>query len=350
MVSAHEPGSVFRFWAGLPAVRQQSCEEALRMPEIGLIQRGVRVVANAVTERMSSAERLCIMDCAKRIRNPARSISLRSLLDLPPNRLVLGLRDRASSWESRWPDRKTMAVCVTHDVDSKSGMDFLDRLAALETEAGICSTYNFLGGKASYECDAVLLGDLKAAGFEVGVHGYTHDISLGDRGVGHMVSRIGMARRRIRPTHGGFRSPALSTSERLLSVLGLLGFRYDSSSQVASPLHPSVGFSFPFLHRRAGLWELPLTIQDDLFLRDSRTSREEAMVAIRRVADDTSRLGGLLVMNFHPHLIRQNIGFYQELLAYVRSLDGWLTTCGGVCDWVDQFREQLAGGCKRCAV
>ena len=76
-----------------------------------------------------------------------------------------------------WPDGKKFALVLTHDVESKVGLDRVKQLAELEIELGFRSSFNFVP-EGEYRVPRELREELTSNGFEVGVHDLTHDGKL----------------------------------------------------------------------------------------------------------------------------------------------------------------------------
>src|SRR5258705_11360668 len=68
-----------------------------------------------------------------------------------------------------WPMAKQFALVLTHDVESRQGLDRCGRLLDLERELGLRSSFNFVP-EGEYSTPKDLRDLLAANGFEVGVH------------------------------------------------------------------------------------------------------------------------------------------------------------------------------------
>src|SRR5262245_12264582 len=77
------------------------------------------------------------------------------------------------NWPS-WPEGKKFAVVLTHDVESKAGLQKCRSLMRLEMDLGFRSSFNFIP-EGSYRVPAQLREELTASGFEVGIHDLNHD-------------------------------------------------------------------------------------------------------------------------------------------------------------------------------
>ncbi len=75
-----------------------------------------------------------------------------------------------------WPDGKKFALLLCHDVDTKKGYETCLNLAEIEENLGFRSYFNFV--PEGYHNSGSVLKELRKRGFEIGVHGLTHDGKL----------------------------------------------------------------------------------------------------------------------------------------------------------------------------
>ncbi len=75
-----------------------------------------------------------------------------------------------------WPDGFQYALVLTHDIESNEGQKFVRAVADLEESLGFRSSFNFV--PEGYPLDMDLIDELRQRGFEIGVHGLTHDGKL----------------------------------------------------------------------------------------------------------------------------------------------------------------------------
>ncbi len=75
---------------------------------------------------------------------------------------------------SGWPKGKKFALVLTHDVESRAGLQKCRSLMQLEQDLGFRSSFNFIP-EGSYRVTAELREELTANGFEVGIHDLKHD-------------------------------------------------------------------------------------------------------------------------------------------------------------------------------
>ncbi|MFH1625452.1 MAG: polysaccharide deacetylase family protein [Pseudomonadota bacterium] len=235
----------------------------------------------------------------------------------------------------RWASGKKGVICLTHDVDFAEGYDFVEELVELEKQYSVRSTYNFLI-KGRYECERSLLRYIMENGFEVGLHGYTHDIALSYRHPSLIREHIERALCEMGFKVKGFRAPALSISKNLLTVLKEFDFKYDSSLACTSSFWQGVETCFPFRYPGLGIWEVPLCLQDSTIFRDHCLKDEEALQLMRGMIDGIIEVGGVTVLNFHPCILRKRMNFYQELLGYIKDRDEiWVSPVIGLIEYLE---------------
>ncbi len=210
----------------------------------------------------------------------------------------------------------SVQVCLTHDIDTQECAAYWPEVIRIEEAYEVHSTSNVLT-KGPYTLDQGWLDELETRGFEIGLHGDTHDMAIGFRNIQAVTDRI----RRCLDSLGrpviGYRAPALGISEPLLKVLPTLGFRYDSSIKTNVYYRGGLDVCIPYLYPETNLWELPLTIQDDGLFRDQMLSEDEALEVIKQTVDILKPYNGLMVFNSHPIHLKSKISFYKNLLAWL---------------------------------
>ena len=101
------------------------------------------------------------------------------LRKLPQVRHIWPIDERAGKkpegWPG-WPDGKQFALVLTHDVETREGLEKVLPLARLEQKLGFRSCFNFVG--RDYPVYDQIRKTLTDMGFEVGLHGLTHKGNL----------------------------------------------------------------------------------------------------------------------------------------------------------------------------
>jgi glycosyltransferase involved in cell wall biosynthesis len=199
-----------------------------------------------------------------------------------------------------WPDGKSFAFVLTHDVEGRAGLDQCRQLMELEKKLGFRSSFNFIP-EGGYRVSAEFREELVRNGFEVGVHDLRHDGKL-------FWKRAAFPENARRINHylhewraAGFRSGFMFHNRECLAGLDIA---YDASAVDTDPFEPEpwvVGRIFPFWVPRSGGGghvELPYTLPQDstLFLVLRETSPE----IWRRKLDWIVRHGGMALLNVHP--------------------------------------------------
>ena len=145
-----------------------------------------------------------------------------------------------------WPGGKRFAFVLTHDVESRKGLDRCRQLSELDSRFGFRSAFNFVP-EGDYEVSAGLRAHLEASGFEVGVHDLKHDGFLYDS-----RQRFKTNARMINEYLGkwnaaGFRSAFM---HHRLDWYHDLEIQYDASTFDTDPFEPRLAyklFQFPEL-------------------------------------------------------------------------------------------------------
>jgi len=222
-----------------------------------------------------------------------------------------------------WPDRHPSAVALTHDVETADGLAGIASITRMERDRGLRSSFNFV--PLDYGVPTPILETLRDEGFEVGVHGYTHD--------GLLFSSWSTFQERVSTINefgrlwgaSGFRSPA---TYRRPEWLHLLEFEYDSSVSNTAPCEPQPGgcgsfFPYPL----DGLIELPITLPQDHTLYEllEHTDSSTWLAGLRRIEG----ANGMACVLTHPDPGTGYIGcdgndaHYADLLDAVAASAAW---------------------------
>jgi peptidoglycan/xylan/chitin deacetylase (PgdA/CDA1 family) len=212
-----------------------------------------------------------------------------------------------------WPRGRRWALVLTHDVEHAGGLERIGLLRDIELAAGVRSSWNLVPER--YETGDAIVGELTAAGFEVGVHGLRHDgldLDSEARLRGRLPAIRGYAERWGAQ---GFRAPAL---HRRWEWMPLLGFDYDSSYPDTDPYEPMPGGCCSWLPFFNGdMVELPVTLAQDhtIFVllgeQDGRLWHEKTDILAAR--------GGMACLITHPDYMLDE----QRLAAYRRFVEDY---------------------------
>lgn len=292
--------------------------ELFEIPKISAKEKFIRTFAPPVVNLMPTNIRYLFTNTVKKIRNPSGKLRLNYPLDFPECR-ILGEKLKNLDLSPWW--NKKAAVCVCHDVDNKEGADFAFELAEIDRKHSVPATFNFLTHN-NYRIESALMNFLITNGFEIGLHGYTHDQGFAFRNPESIKSKIDASLEVLGKNNVfGYRAPALCTSKKLFEILHEKQFLYDSSLQISSPFYHSVRIPYPYYMENYGLWELPVTIQDDNYLRDTDTKENIILESVKRFLREIITLNGVFVINMHPHLMVKRKIFYENLLHTIKESD-----------------------------
>jgi hypothetical protein len=230
-----------------------------------------------------------------------------------------------------WPDGRSWALVLTHDVETEAGYHDLDLLRGPERDLGYRSSWNFV--PLRYRVPDELLHALRQEGCEVGVHGLRHDgRDLGSRRL--LAKRLPMMREYAERWQAvGFRSPA---TQRQWEMMPRLGFEYDSSYTDTDPYEPQPGGCCSYLpYFNQGLVELPITLPQDhtifailqhpdaeLWLSKARLLRERGGMVLALTHPDYARDGR--VANGYRSLLEACHGDGTAWHALPREVAAWL--------------------------
>ena len=216
-----------------------------------------------------------------------------------------------------WPDGNRSCAMLTHDVETRAGLDFCPQLMDLNDSFGIKSSFQLVP-EERYSFSRRFLDNMRERGFEVNVHDLNHD--------GHLFAeRAEFLRRaerikRYAQEYGalGFRSAVLY---RNADWCDALDFSYDMSMPNVAHLDPQRGGCctvFPFFIGRT--LELPVTTTQDysLFyiLKDYSIRLWKQQIAL------IGAKHGLISFIVHPDYVIESAAqrVYVELLDYLSGL------------------------------
>ena len=255
--------------------------------------------------------------------------------------LLAELAGRPVPFLAPWPDGRTWALVLTHDVETAAGCQDIELLRAPERELGYQSSWNFV--PLRYQVADSTLRALQAEGCEVGVHGLRHDgRDIGSRRL--LAKRLPVMREYAgRWQAAGFRSPG---TLRRWDLMPQLGFDYDSSYSDTDPYEPQPGGCcsyLPFFNE--SMVELPITLPQDhtmfaiLQLTDAGTWLNKAQLLRERQ--------GMVLALTHPDYARDPrvAAGYRSLLQRFRDDEtAWHALPREVATW---WRQRACSALRR---
>jgi len=232
-----------------------------------------------------------------------------------------------TDWKG-WHNSKKFAVVLTHDVETPKGHDKCKNLLNLEKEFGFRSSFNFVPER--YNVSKNLRDFIVKNGFEVGVHGLTHDGKLfkDKQTFDERAIKINSYIKEWNAT--GFRAPAMHHN---LEWINQLNIEYDLSTFDTDPFEPQsdgIGTIFPFLYsdvnNTSSYVEMPYTLVQDftLFI----LMKQKNIDIWKDKVDWIASKGGMVLVNVHPDYINFDNGKskfdefsfknYSNLLEYLK--------------------------------
>lgn len=242
----------------------------------------------------------------------------RFLFDTLKNLLLLSGR-QSIEIAALWPEQKSFALVLTHDIESNQGQRFARRVMDLEEGLGFRSSFNFIPEK--YRVDMELVDELIQRGFEVGVHGLKHDGKL-------FNSRDTFMRRAERINHHlkkmdavGFRAPLTHRHPEWMQALKM---EYDLSFFDTDPFEPIPGGTMSLWPFFLGHFvELPYTLVQDYTLT-AVLGESTPRLWLEKV-DFIEQYHGMALLNSHPDYLREpaNMKIYAEFLTALQHRGGF---------------------------
>ncbi len=246
--------------------------------------------------------------------------------------------------KARWPDAKSFAVCLTHDVDNiehpwehalktrerfspadfakaeKGQLSLYDNIELIgekEAAQGLRSSFYFLSAEYSLEKVRKPASRLRSKGWEIGLHGDfgTHD---SEREMKKAVERLtkGLG---IRPV--GLREHYLRFDwAKSWKIFEDCGFDYDTTVGNNDKLGFKLGLATPFhppdeQWRPMRLLELPLSLMDTTLWGYLKKSEEEGHEDVRKAMGMVKEVEGLFTLLWHQEAVRMRGGrIYWDIL------------------------------------
>lgn len=216
-----------------------------------------------------------------------------------------------------WPNSARLALVLTHDVETAAGQRFIPQVAEMEERLGFRSSFNLVPER--YPIDQALVSDLRARGFEIGIHGLRHDGKLfaSQQRFMQRVQRINEHARAMQAV--GFRAPLTHRQPEWMQELEA---EYDSSFFDTDPYEPIPGGTmsiYPFY--MGHLVQLPYTLAQDYTVTSVLGHRTPALWLNK--VDYIARYHGMALVNTHPDYLREanNLRVYDEFLHAMRERD-----------------------------
>lgn len=223
------------------------------------------------------------------------------------------------SYRHFWPDGHRFSFVLTHDVERADGQAFVRAVADLDESLGFRSSFNFV--PEGYPLDHGLLQELRARGFEIGLHGLRHDGKL-------FSSHAEFTRRATAINHHlrelgavGFRAPLMHRQPEWMQTLDI---EYDLSFFDTDPFEPMSGGTMTIWPFQLGRFvELPYTLVQDYTL--VTVLGETTPRFWQEKVDFVERYHGMALLNAHPDYLRDTATrqVYARFLQAMKERGGY---------------------------
>jgi hypothetical protein len=226
-----------------------------------------------------------------------------------------------------WPYGRKFAFVLTHDVEGRRGLERCLRLAKMENELGLVSSFNFVPQR--YSLSPQLRTDLVASGFEVGVHDLKHDGKLFESEK-RFFERVGRVNQYLRAWNAvGFRAGSMYHN---LDWMHHMEIEYDLSTFDTDPFEPQPDGMrtvfpvwIPNRQGNGGYVELPYTLPQDMTLFVLMGHKDTHVW--KNKLDWIAKKGGMVLFIVHPDYMNWGDGdrkvdeypfeLYRDFLCHV---------------------------------
>ena len=240
-----------------------------------------------------------------------------------------------------WPDGKSSAAIMTHDVESRSGRDFCEPLMDLNESFAINSSFQIIPERR-YTVPPKLLQNIRARGFEVNVHDLNHDGQLFQNHA-EFLRRAARINRYLRDYEAlGFRSAVMYRNQDWYDALEC---SYDMSVPNSAHLDPQRGGCCTVMPYFIGdLVELPVSMTQDYSL--FHILGDYSIDLWRKQMKMVMENHGLISFIVHPDYVveKRARATYVQLLRYLSDMRAnanlWVALPRDVSQWWKE-RSQL---------
>jgi len=301
----------------------------LSLKSLPFYEQILRKLLQPILANLNSKSRYKITSLIKKLK---RTSKLKDVNDWELVIFLQRMRQKLAVQQRIWDKDKKAALCLTHDVDYFEDYQNIDYIVDMEQRFNFKSSFNFLTSW-DYKIEKQVLRRLLNNGFEIGLHGDTHDIAFGYRNKEKIITTLKKALDKLGVEVTGFRAPTLAITTRALEVLEELKFKYDTSILVYQ-----VVICFPYQYPGLNIWEFPLTLQDDFLFRERNLTQGKGFEFTREIIASIVKLGGLVVLNLHPQISKAHSLFYERLLHFIsQQKDIWQVTPRALIEYLEKI-------------
>ncbi len=237
--------------------------------------------------------------------------------------LLSGVRRKKTKFESYGflGDTKSLSsvFCIlTHDIDTHFCAENLEAIINIENKLGLNSTINVLTD-GPYSINDLNLHNLEKLGFEIGLHGDSHDIAFGFRNYEKILERLKFSRSLLyRHEISVFRAPGLAATKKLYRALSESGFKTDLSAPGNSLIGPKV-INNMCVDSHTSIVSIPLDFSDDLVLRELKLNFVDQISLLKNLAYSKPS-GNPFTINIHPGLYINRLSEYEHFLHELKKI------------------------------
>jgi len=233
-----------------------------------------------------------------------------------------------------WPNDAPSCLMMTHDVETRTGVELCSWLMDTNQRFGITASFQFIPEKR-YAAPQVVMENIQERGFEIGVHDLSHDGDL--YGNWDKFARHAEKINRFGREYGarGFRSGAMYRNQDWYHALD---FQYDMSVPNVAHLDPQRGGCCTVMPYFIGkILELPVTVIQDYQL--FHFMDDYSIDLWKRQIELIMEKYGLIHFITHPdYMISERArSTYVQLLQHISRLRDehkiWIARPRDVNDW-----------------
>ena len=226
----------------LPELPESHFEGILDVPLLSWKEGQLRRATHKLVKYLKEHNRYFILDSVKKLRTLLRR-EVTQIAHFRFTELDRLLRERLSIPPIDWRGHKAV-VCLTHDLDCAEDYQLSRQIYQINKTFNLRTGFNFLTNWG-YDPEIDWLKELHENGFEVGLHGYTHDIAIGIRPPHRIKKELTQALKKLNFPVRGYRAPAFAMTPRLLREIRDIGLIYDSSMKSYSPYGQAAETFYP---------------------------------------------------------------------------------------------------------
>ena len=238
--------------------------------------------------------------------------------------------DQRINVKALWPESYRYSLVLTHDVETKSGLEFVRQVADIEEDLDFRSSFNFVPER--YQLDLNLMDELRNRGFEIGIHGLKHDGKLfsSRNEFERRVTKINQHLKKFGAV--GFRTPLTHRNPVWMQELDV---EYDLSFFDTDPFEPIPGGAMSIWPFFVGHFvELPYTLIQDYTLT-SVLGETTPKLWLEKV-DFIEKYFGMALVNSHPDYLSESTTWdvYRQFLISMKERSGyWHALPSEVANW-----------------